>query len=185
MQYDKDIALKLIEKYQLRKKIKTVWKARGKIPDKYFSPNYQVPKPATKADLITQKRILEIFETDLLKNKTICDLAGVKIAKYFDIGRGKVTAFSAQEIRALKSVINKIEVKISKTFNQRSEKALRSLLKNPAITISIIVKAGGGVKYDVERLYQFRDGKIKIDAINYELTRDCFIKAAKQMSFKT
>lgn len=182
MQYDDEKAKAIIAKFNLDEKTIKVWKTRGKIPDKYFSDDYQPPVKASKADLILQKRIIEVLERGFLQVNIVTELAGLKPQKYFDVRRGNVAAFSANEIRTLKSEISKLRLSIVKAFEKKSEHELVTLLKNDAILINPIMKDGGAERIDVERLSRLKHERISIDAIDYELTKNCFIKAAMQLS---
>ena len=182
MIYDETIAKELIDKFDLSSKTLLVWKTRGKIPDKYFKETYQKPQEASKADLIIQQRIFEVFNLGFLNATVICELAGLKFQKYIDVKRGNVNALSAQEIFALKKEITKIKIQIVKTFEKKSSIELRKLLNNSAIYSKPIIDSGGGDKNDADRVSRFKLNKIEIDSLNYQLIKDCFIKAALQIN---
>ncbi len=182
MQFNEEKAQEIISKFDLDPKTIRVWKSRDKIPDKYFSDDYQKPVEASKSDLIIQQRIFKAMETGYLQLSVICELAGVKREKYMDVQRGKVSAFSAQEVLALKKEITKIKLLIVKTFEKKSTIALRALLESSAILVNPILKDGGADKLDYDRVSRFKRRVVEIDAINYELVKDCFIKAALQLS---
>jgi hypothetical protein len=182
MNYDEQTAAELIQKFNLDPTTQRVWKTRGKIPVKYMKDGYEKPVEASKADQVIQKRIIDVLQSGYLQISVICELSGVSDQKYQDVKRGNVSTFSAQETLALKKEITKIRLIIAKTFEKKSSIALRALLDNPAILVNPIVRDGGGDKNDYDRLSRFKRRIIEMDGINYELVKDCFIKAALKLS---
>lgn len=132
MEFNETLALELIEKYQLGKNTIKVWKTRGKIPDKYFSGNYQKPEPIAESD-INLKMVIAFLERDDIVTSRFVALAGILPQKYLDVKRKKY-ALNKQEIMALKKVIVSFFNDLKKiTDTDKGEKLLKTLLSRHMI----------------------------------------------------
>lgn len=182
MEYNEQLAHEVIKKFNLDAKTAKVWKTRGKIPAKYFNPDYQAPQKADKAGKEMQRRILEVMEFGYINNRMLCQLANVYPQKYFDIRRGKTAGFNAEEITRLKKEINRLRLLIVKTFERRSEPALKQLLQNETLLIRPVLNAAGCNAIDYDRASRFRRSEYHLNSEDYETIKDAYIKAALQFS---
>jgi len=181
IEFEENKAIQLIQKYGLSKNTLKVWKTRGYIPAKYLDDNYLPGTEASKAEHVIANRIIEILNQNFFQANVICETAGVKPQKFFDVRRGNVSAFSAEETIALKKEIAKLRISIVKTFEKKSAVALRSLLSNPELNLLPILKVVNADKNDYDRVSRFKRRIIEIDAINYDLVKDAFISAAMHL----
>ena len=182
IQYTDELAAAIIARHGLSETTQKVWKTRGYIPTKYTDENYRPGTKASKADLVTQKRIMEVLSRDIINVNVLCDLAGIYRQKYNDIRRGKTESFSAEEVLALKKEIAKLRLQIINTFSVYSPAKLKDLVNYELLKTKVIIDLCTNNRLDYERLLRFAAGKINFDAINYSLVKDCYLKAAMLIS---
>lgn len=182
MDYNEQKADEIIQKFSLNPSTKKTWQHRNKIPDKYRDTDHTPTIEPSKAELIIQKRIVEILEMGLININVLFDLADVYYQKYQDVRRGKTTSFSKQEIIRLKKEILRIRILITKTFERRSEVALRELLKTEVLLIRPIMARNQASMIDYDRASRFRRKSYALEDDDYNLIKDCYIKAAMALS---
>lgn len=181
MDFDEKIAIEIIERLSLSDKTLRVWKLRGSIPDKYANAEYKLPVSLDKAGKIIQKRILAVLNSNLINSKVICSLTGVVYQRYTDVNRGKA-AFTPDEILALKKEINRLKILIVKTFERRSESALKLLLESEIIYIRPVLRAASLSDAMYDKCARFKRSECSLNDSDYLQIKDAMIKFAMQLS---
>lgn len=182
MNYSDILAQEIIDRFKLESKIKKIWKTRNKIPDKYSNPDYKLPEAPDKSKLILQKRILEILKYEFLNSSLLSKVAGLSRTRMYDAKREKASPFSTDEILVLKKEINRLRLLIIKTFEHRSDSALRDLVKSDMILLRPLILRSGGTNTDYDRASRFRRGEYHLNDSDYFTIKDAYIKIALQLS---
>lgn len=106
MEFNKEIAQKIVKKFNLSNKTINVWRNRNKIPDKYADEGYKPVPEVSKADKIILKRIEELRDCGYINFSVLTEISGVDIRRLNDSIRGKG--------RISKEELNKIVIEIKK-----------------------------------------------------------------------
>ena len=145
--FDEQIAKQIIEAHGLSAVTLKVWRTRGSIPGKYMKEGFQKPTEATKADRITERRVMSVLKSGLLNVSVVAELAGIAPQKIVDVTRG-ISSYSHEEIIKLKSEINKLKIEIVKSFQIKSFVALKKLLNNPAFVLINVMDKASKIEYE-------------------------------------
>lgn len=139
-QFNQKKAEEIIEKYNLPKKIKRIWKFRGEIPMKYFKSNFFLQMSIEENSKTRKIReILEIkalrlseFRTNKLnKNYTKSNV------RLYDIKKG--SRFVEGELLMLKDEITEIRNKIRKIIDTKTNKSILLFLSDTRIKPTLII----------------------------------------------
>jgi hypothetical protein len=177
--FSEETAKKIIRQFSLSENTLKTWRNRGKIPGKYIVSTSKTV--ATKAEKITEKRILNVLQSKMLNITVVLQLSEIELHRYSDVLREK-TSFSHEEIIRLKSEINKLKIEIVKTFSQDNIKPSQvvSLLKNSAFVLNVIMK--DNIKVHRERANRIKLKQIEPSSLDISIIKDSFIKLALQLT---
>jgi hypothetical protein len=176
MKFDPDIAKEIVNKYNLSQSVTRVWKNRGKIPDRYFN-DYVIPE-LSKADKLLLERVISVIQHPGVNTAVFLDLAGVKKHTYFDALQG-VVYLNSDEIKRLRSEIQKLKVSIVSAFSSFSPHKISKILNSPLIKYSPVIKKDSYLKYRIEHI---RKGKVEVTEKDYNNIKDYYLTFALELS---
>ena len=171
-EFNEKVAKELQETHDLPKSTVNKWRYRGRIPDRFFKNPVSVTEEKAHAQL--SKRVAKVLQADFLNKAVICKLAGCFTKQVYNAD------FKPAQIITLKKEINTIKVLIAKTFEKKSDIALKNLLNDERLFLKPILQGQENMYYD--RAKRFKKSEIEIDSVTYAILKDSYVKAAMQLN---
>lgn len=124
MEYDKEKALEIIEKFNLSPKTLMVWKLRGNIPNKYLKADAPV-NIIDNSKLEEAERIKEILKTGYFNISRLSEVTNISLDRIFYLKKSK-SKMTEDEYLAFKKTINNIRLKLKKIDFEKIRKGVES-----------------------------------------------------------
>lgn len=138
MKFEEKKAAEIIEKFNLSKSTLRVWEHRGKIPKKYFNPDFDNSEKINKVKL---DRLIKLLLNEKLNLSELSRTADIDKSKLSDVIRGKSKNITEKEFVRIKRRINEIRIelkKLDKTYlSERVLEDVMKVLQIPELVVSI------------------------------------------------
>ena len=129
--FDEQKAKDVVQKYGLNIQIISVWRSRGKIPDRYFFEGFQMKgeKVIGEKDAQTLRDIERIFGYGKININAICRLLGLKKTRVMDILFNDIIATKNELLRIKKAIIM-LRIEAQETLTLLNKNELSEITQN-------------------------------------------------------
>ena len=142
MEYNEEIAQKIIEEYKLSPQTLKTWKTRNSIPDKYLKSGFEISEAIPAELLPAVERMKEIINHDFFVKRNF--VAEGNQSHFIDASLGKI-AFNLADLQQFKSKVDAIIMLINKIILNKNkagtayEKLMQEILKDKILVFRKII----------------------------------------------